>query len=248
MPKTRSQGQQAKGEKVSAQRGELAILRQALLQYLDRVGKDVVPVDDHRAICRVKTVTCKRIVKGLLLSVVEMTVASVEQSPNDDAEMILARAKQLLRDKTDVVSWKGNVLSLDSAEAKRVKRDEEEIRRGGAIIDATTANLVDSYWEAAQGRRDKSKQEPEVPPLARQDAMPAKDEPAQPISAPLESAVEAPINATPVRAPRPCSSVSKREAAGILQKISIYIVDHRGDEQILKGSYAVLHRCWPMTR
>lgn len=224
------------------------MLRQALLQYLDRVGKDVVRVDDERAICRVKNVTSKRIVKPLLLSVVQKTVACAEQSPRDDAVVLHARSKQLLREEADVVSWKGNVLPLDSAEARRKTRDEAEVRHGEpGIVDPITLQLVDTYWDAVTRRANLKKEEAQSPPVAmmEEQATPPKEEAPPPAASPPR---ESTVNAAPARVPRPRSSVSKKEAASILQKVAEFIVEHRGEAQLLRGSYAVLHQCWPMTR
>lgn len=260
MPTTRSQIQE-KSEKLAATRGELCVLRTCLLQFLDRVGYDVVKVDDEKCIARVKNVTSKRITQEVLAGVVEVVVANSTGANNQTD--IQAFAKHTLITAVDKVSWKGNVVAASSAEAKRRKRDDTEVRHGGSkLIDDVTMQCVDAYWNAIACRKELtptkaapiSEAAEAVAPISEAAAMPPL--PPSETKEPLPIAEEAvsedvasPV-CTPVKA-RPKSSVSKKQAFAILEAVSHLLATKAWSrlaetEVVYEQCLSVVRQHWPM--
>jgi len=243
---------------VSSQRGQLAKLRLELLAFLDACDKDVVQVDGERSICRVKNVTAKRITKPLLREVAEVVVAQAATMPRDKT-ILSAFATHVLRESVDIVSWKGNVVESTAPEAKRQKRDDEVVRHGAPeLVDGRTLDLVEQYWESvgkSRAREEAPREETPPPSKASPQSPPPKaSRPSPP--PPLAKSAEATAPASPqwqapspvqtLTRPNPKSSVSKKEAIGILNHVVGCIVEADGESDLLTACLSVLDRCWPM--
>lgn len=252
MPRTRSHAHRQKAATVSSQRGQLAKLRLELLAFLDACDKDVVQVDGERSICRVKNVTAKRITKPLLREVAEVVVAQAATMPRDRT-ILSAFATHVLRESVDIVSWKGNVVESTAPEAKRQKRDDEVVRHGAPeLVDGRTLDLVEQYWESVgKSRAREEAPREETPPPSKAPPPPPPSPPP-----PLAKSAEATVPASPQRRapspvqtltqPKPKSSVSKKEAIGILNHVVGCIVEDDGESDLLTACLSVLDRCWPM--
>jgi len=250
MPRTQSRAQSQQSAAVSSQRGHLATLRAELLAFLDAHGKDVIRVDE-RSICRVKNVTARRITKPLFSEVVEVLVVQAPTLPHDKI-MLAAYGAQVLRESVDIVSWKGNVVANSEPEAKRLKRDDEEIRRGGpGLVDAATLAMVEEYGAAVGTRKPPTQASQKLP--ARKPAKPPQAPPqAPPLPPPLPPSLPSPPHPSSVsassplpREPKPLSSVSKKEAIAILDAIAGHLVEHPGESDPLTACLSILERCWP---
>jgi len=216
-----------------------------------------------RSICRIKNITAKRITKPLLQEVVEVVVSQVTSPPQDHL-LIYGFARQILRESVDIVSWKGNVEENTSHEAKRQKRDDEEIRHGTTeLVDDRILNLVEDYWLAI-GESKKTLMAQGDPPRAKMQtpvlhchvespsASSTISSPPPPLATianaavPVSSRPPLPLQQTPDIEPTPKSSISKNDAFAIIDSIVHYIVEPHGESDLLTGCLSVLDRCWPM--
>jgi len=225
----------------------------SLLQFLDRVECDVVTVDDERCIARVKNITSKRITQAVLSSVIEGVVTHSVGAINEIN--IFAFAKHRLITAVDKVTWKGNVVPSDSAEAKRRKRDDVEVRHGETtLIDDVTMQCIDAYWQALVCRKELTVKA-DVEKITVSDhvapSTPSIPSPPSPPSSPLETKALEPIVeeailpmviVEPVHI-KPKSSISKKQAFAILEVVSHFLATHAKPtgEQCL----ALARQRWP---
>jgi hypothetical protein len=252
MPSPRS-----RTEDLASHRGDLNRLRVALLQFLDTQRLDVVKVDDSRSICRVKTVSSKRITQVVLAGVVEATFA--RKAISGDQMELIGFAKLLLNSAVDTVAWKGNVVPAASPEARRRMRGNSPVRHGSSdVVDAVTLECVDAYWNAVETRKASTAAAAELPADGPPPPAPSSPErAAEPAPAVGEAAAaQAPvldeIEIVPSNlkldlvSPRPKSSVSKTEAVRILDAVAGILALRGGQTQaVLDECLSVMRQRWP---
>jgi len=218
-------------------------------------------VDDEKCIARVKNVTSKRITQAVLAGVVEVVVAN-STGVNNQTD-IHSFAKHTLICAVDKITWKGNVVASSSAEAKRRKRDDTEVRHGGSkLIDDVTMQCVDAYWKALISRKEltatKAASLPAAPALEAVAApsSPPSDVTESPgataeavpgvVSPPTAIAYDDTPAANVANACKPKSSVSKKQAFEILEEVShLLAMGGHATGEALGQCLSLMRQRWP---
>ena len=235
--------EEVRTEALSAARGEIVTYRKVLLEFCDRVGCDIVDLDQERAICTVAIVSSRRITRALINSVIQNAMeALAKMDAKVDGMLAFGVCKGHLQAEVDKVSFVASVLPSDSAEARRKRRGENEVVRGGPdLVDETTREICELFWSQVQARD-------ELEAEAKADKKRAKVTPPSPANTAMEAPVaKLPVQKTATVAPapppktakaaskrpakRPRSSISKKVAHDLLALVADYIANHWGDGQ-----------------
>ena len=262
MPRRQTPDEQDVSEQLSSHRSNLAMYRCVLIQFLDKLQLDRVELDNRRCIFRSKTVSSKRLTFPMINGIVEECVRVVKEAPGHPPQEIdvVGFLKLEMKSRCDVVSFKGNVIDATSADAKRVTREGTLLRRGGPeLVDDETRQICDAMWEEMGQRRqllEESKavkrrgmEHPEMTrqcPTGRTNRTLAGAEATSPTSSRPPLVNNAPKDpAKPVTAPRPQSSISKKQASTLFSTVAAYIAAHHHDEGLREAVLQIVQRGWP---
>jgi hypothetical protein len=250
MPRKRSAEEEGRTEAISAARGDLSVYRQVLLDFCDRVGCDIVDVDQSRAICKIAIVSSRRITRILINSVIEAAMQAIAQMKGKrDAMLVLCAFKRQLLAQVDKVSFVANLLPAFSTEARRKRRGEELVLRGGPeLVDATTKEVCELYWQQVQERdaleeeaKAAKRQKPAVRPAevgkATTTVRPASPSVgrAAPVKVKVATAAADESNLKPpatldltavtkkARNSKPKSSINKTQAGNLMQLVADFV-------------------------
>jgi hypothetical protein len=232
MPQKKTPEQQELTSRVSTSRAHMAMYRTVLLQFLDKVKRDVVEMDHscNRYIVRTRTVSCKRITRTIITGVLHATVdAFAELSVAPGALDILGIMKAKLREEIETVAWKGNIVPCSHYEATRVTRDDVKVRRGGfALVDPDTREIAEAAWSESGQRAQLAteakqlKASVDVSAVAEEDATGSTPVAVEVDTERTESPVATPAAATSVVAatdpPSPQSPLPRAIAATIMPR------------------------------
>ena len=154
MPSKKTVEEEACSERVAAVRGDLAACRKVLLHALG--DYDVISLDTERVLRKIEVVSSRRITKKLMLTVLEEVVLEMLRRPSmaRDAMMLFGEAKQRLIHHVDRITANGNVVLASSKEAKRRRRDSDELKVGGqSLLSDTNREVAEAYWQAIHAHR-----------------------------------------------------------------------------------------------
>ena len=262
MPRKRAAEEEERGEAISAVRGDLSCYRKVLLEFLDRVHCDIVELDAERSICRVAIVSSRRITRAVIIGVIENVLRGVETAQGKmDAMLLQGLCKQELLRQVDKTTFVANVLPSSSAEARRKRRDEAEVVRGGPeLVDDTTREVCelmrrqiatrDELLEQVRATTKRAKAAPPLPPSPPPPPPPPRAPP------PAAEAPEAVASLQAAKRPatkpmlgkRPKSSISKKQAQILLANVADYIAVHRHEgRDIMPAIHRLVDECWATT-
>lgn len=266
MPRRKSPEEQEVADRLSTHRSNLAMYRAALIQYLDKVEMDHVELDAERVIFRSMTVTSKRLTRSVINGIIDAGLDVLTQAARAPLEQdIAAYMKAELKKQCDVVTYKGNLVKASSAEAKRVTREGMILRKGDAsLVDAATRELCEAMWEelghrhglveegkAVKRARMEASQTSQATDAAPSPKGPRQEQPAQEPASPPSPQVASPgpppakPHSITAKAPRPKSSISKKQAAALFSVVAEYAVKHRRDKGLAKAVAQLVDGWWP---
>ena len=271
MPRKRTAEEEIRGEALYAARADLAMYRKVLLEFCDRVRCDIVTLDEARVICREVIVSSRRITRALIGSIFEAAmrdVATMNLSDQRNAFRIFERCKLQFIAHVDKYSFVANVVSRVSSGAKRTKRGDETIVRGGSeLVDATTKEICDLYWQRVEERdtleaevkaKKRSSSKPTVsttemigkkttPQVKMQTlpSMPVVVAPEEEKSSAATSTAAATVTITKTSTKKMRSSISKKVAGELLELVAEYVAEiWRGNDDFMPEICKVVDEFW----
>jgi len=155
MPRKRSEKEIELSEEIGSVRNDLSMHRVGLLDFLNRVGYEIVDLDNDRIIRKTHVISSKRITVELMLQILEKIAAQLQGCSNlvSNKLEVIALARQLFIEVVDKKDYKGEVLLKGSKAAKKRERDAPPIVPGGReLVDRDTRELADSFWALLKKR------------------------------------------------------------------------------------------------